>query len=71
MGRSPRQRAPLGRQRNCCYNLFAPHEDALRTVPATSTVIALNACSVDGEAPIWRASWNVLMAGRLRICVRS
>ena len=32
--------------------------------------IALNACSDDGEAPLWRASWNVLMAGELRIYVR-
>ena len=33
-------------------------------------LLALNACSDGGEAPIWRASWNVLMAGKLRIYVR-
>ena len=35
-----------------------------------NAAIALNACSVGGETPIWRASWNVLMAGRLRISAR-
>jgi hypothetical protein len=40
------------------------------TGPSPEALLALNACSDGGEAPIWPASWNVLMAGKLRIYVR-